>query len=1254
MTSADAYNQCLNELVSFMDYNGGPGDFTNVVTETSCPPSTPPPSMGSSSDNKGPSSNGCSPPNSAYIGSNVNFSSGNLFHPIMLTSVPGTNPKVDLTLSYNSFDDGIGSLGPGWRHSYATKVTLYALGYLLLAEEDGREIVFQETSQGGGVFLPLDQYGRDGTTLQKFTDGSYQMTRKDGTQYGFDPSGVLTAITGRNGNSITLGYTGSNLVTITDNAYSRTVELGYVGGRLETVTDAAGRTTWIGYDPSGYLRTITDNAARTTSFDYDANGRLYSKTEPLGRTIVYGYTAEGKLETATDNATGAVASVEYYPSENKAVFHQRNGGTKTVVYDPALDLPVQVTQADNTVINYGYDNTGRLTSVSGPGQYSLARQYVGNITYETDGLNQTSTFTYNDFGQLLQAEDPEGRTTVFHYDGRGILDWVQNSAGERTDFEVTVHPQGKVTAITDAMGRRSEITYDVFGYPQTFTDNTGLRTDFVYDNVGNLRSVTDPSGIMTQYVYDNVNRPTQVVLNDNTTTNIEYVDNVAIIRDANNHVTTIEYTDLGQPGTVLDALDRLTRFEYTYDGCPSCGGAGGDLLHSVTDNNAHVTEYRYDLMSRLERVIDALDNVTRYAYWPEGNLATVIDAKNRTTTYYLDPVGRLTDVVDALQGATGFDYTPSGFLDNVIDANENLTRYAYDNVGRVTQVTSPDTGITTYDYYPDGTIHYRTDAKGVMATFSYDSSARLTGVTFPDPADDRSYSYDNVSSSFGLGRLTGMADPSGSTVYHYDSVGRLASEVRTILGVVYTTSYAYDNVGNLTSITYPSGRMVEYAYNPVNRPELVQATKDTVTQTLASSFVYDNVYNRTSVTLGNGIVEGKGYDALDRVAAISSPPALGLMFGYDAVGNMTSMTDNVSASPSPPLGTTTYDYVANRLDNVVEGGITRAYAYDNTGNTISDGTLEYVYNQDGRLFRVMAGANVVAEYKYEGKGQRTIKTTPAGTVVYHYDPQGRLIEETDASGNLLVDYVNLDDRPVAQVRPDGAQEKTYYYHTDHLGTTRAMTDANQTLVWKIAFDPFGNELGVVVQTVENNLRFPGQYFDAESGLHYNYFRDYDPRTGRFIEPDPIGLAGGVNRYGYAAGNPVNFTDPRGLRCTYSQSTGSMVCVNDQTGQEYYREQGYAGRGSGRNNPAAQGQVGIGPLPRGEWETRGNWYDSPNTGRNTIRLSPLPGNECLKTTRDCDSFRIHGDNARHDASRGCVVLPPNRTIIPSGEIVEVIP
>jgi RHS repeat-associated protein len=401
--------------------------------------------------------------------------------------------------------------------------------------------------------------------------------------------------------------------------------------------------------------------------------------------------------------------------------------------------------------------------------------------------------------------------------------------------------------------------------------------------------------------------------------------------------------------------------------------------------------------------------------------------------------------------------------------------------------------------------------------------------------------------SFGKGRLTGMTDPSGATVYHYDALGRTVREEATILGVSYTTQYAYDNVGNLETLTYPGGRVVTTAFDALRRPTQIDATLNGSATTLAGSFAYDNVSNLTAFTPGNGLTQRYRYDAANRLAGIDAPNVMGLSFRHDPVGGIVSMWDNAVASQVPGTErTVNYTYLANRLQSVTEDNVTRFYAYDNTGNTTSDGIRTFVYNLNQRLIEAWQGGSKRGEYVYDGKGRRVIKTANGVTTVYHYDLGNRLIAETDGAGNPIVDYVWLGDGPLAQIRNAGTTEAAYYYHNDHLGTSKAMTDNTQTVVWRVETDPFGNEIGNSVKIVENNLRFPGQYYDQETGLNQNYFRDYDSTLGRYIEADPIGLKGGFNLFGYANGSPVNLYDRNGL-------SASSKCCPDEKEKDVIRK-----------------------------------------------------------------------------------------------------
>ena len=189
------------------------------------------------------------------------------------------------------------------------------------------------------------------------------------------------------------------------------------------------------------------------------------------------------------------------------------------------------------------------------------------------------------------------------------------------------------------------------------------------------------------------------------------------------------------------------------------------------------------------------------------------------------------------------------------------------------------------------------------------------------------------------------------------------------------------------------------------------------------------------------------------------------------------------------------------------------------------------YNNRNRLASVTAGG-ITTNYVYNALGQR-IEKSGAAVTLFAYDEAGHLIGEYDSGGNLIEETVWLGDLPVATLRPNGSGISVYYVHADHLGSPKMITQpSNNAILWRWDQDPFGtatpNQNPSGQGTLVYNLRFPGQYYDQETGLNYNYFRDLDTSNGRYVESDPIGLRGGINTYAYASDNPINNRDPLGL------------------------------------------------------------------------------------------------------------------------------
>jgi RHS repeat-associated protein len=270
-----------------------------------------------------------------------------------------------------------------------------------------------------------------------------------------------------------------------------------------------------------------------------------------------------------------------------------------------------------------------------------------------------------------------------------------------------------------------------------------------------------------------------------------------------------------------------------------------------------------------------------------------------------------------------------------------------------------------------------------------------------------------------------------------------------------------------------------------------------------------------------------GYDALNRLTHAEGPWG-DMDYTYDHVGNrLTKTEDSVTDTYAYIIGTNILDTVTNAE--------TTTYTHDANGNItgIDNKVLIYnqnnkvlIYNQNNRLIRVEENSVVLGEYTYNGLGQRIIKEAGGVAMIFHYDFDGNIIGESDLSGNFDKEYLYRGSSRLALV--DASTGELYYYGNDRLGTPQILTDSTNTVVWEAEYKPFGEADVNPNSTVVNNFRFPGQYFDQETGFHYNYHRYYDPRTGRYLRPDPIGQFGGVNLFIYSHNNPCNNTDPEGL------------------------------------------------------------------------------------------------------------------------------
>ena len=270
-----------------------------------------------------------------------------------------------------------------------------------------------------------------------------------------------------------------------------------------------------------------------------------------------------------------------------------------------------------------------------------------------------------------------------------------------------------------------------------------------------------------------------------------------------------------------------------------------------------------------------------------------------------------------------------------------------------------------------------------------------------------------------------------------------------------------------------------------------------------------------------------------------------IRYAYDANGNRSKAE----------IGKTRHSYQYAKGSNRITAIDGQALEYDKAGRLIQDPRFTYRYDTRGRLAQVTDNSGMIAAYAYNEKGLRVRKTLRPGTAKvettwFAYDPQGHLIAEYAATHNeeprLTREYLWLGDTPIALIDHASTASDIYFIHADHLNTPKIVTDSQGREVWRWDSTPFG--LGKLDEDPDGdghaltlNLRFPGQYYDIETGLHYNYFRTYDPNTGRYITSDQIGLRAGPNTYKYVNANPINSVDPKGLLTPLGVGIGA-ACI----------------------------------------------------------------------------------------------------------------
>jgi len=973
---------------------------------------------------------------------------------------------------------------------------------------------------------------------------TYNTSPSTSQTYAYVNNFDLASVTDENGNVFS-SWTYNAQNQVLSNQHAGGAEQGTVAYNTDgssVVTNALGQTTSYVFTTlqnvpkiSAISRTATATVpAATENFTYDSNGYTASQTDWNGNLTTYVNDIHGNPTTITEAANTPQAR------------------TTNITYIGTL--PGKIVTPRLTTI-YTYDASGN----------PLTRTETDTSGGATNGQVHTWTYTYDSTGHLLTAINPLGAVTTYTYSGNNIAT-VKDALGHVS--KVTSYTGGGLPLVAlDPNGVQTTFTYDTKNRITSRTTD-GATTQFAYDAVGNMITLTQPDNSQLSYTYDAAHRVTAVKNNVGESIAYTYDANDDIVQQQTSGASITKtqsavFDSLGRMLQQIGAAGQTTTFGYD---------ANGNRL-TTTDPLNNASTQTFDALNRLIQSTDPLHNTTANAYDVQDNLTSLTDPRSIVTSYTYDGFGQVLSETSPDAGTTTYTLDANGNRIKQTDARGIVTNRTFDKLNRVLTETYPSDRAenVTYTYdrgtYGIGHLSSITDQSG-ETEFTY--NARGDVLTDARTINGRcyttSYTYDLAD------HVTSITYPDRRTVsYTRDTVGRISGLSMQRQPVV--SNVTYKPFGPVAGFTFGNGIKAQYTYDMDYRLTSILATGREPIQNLAMS--YDAAGNITAINdavgLGDGDHDGddhhdrdhwgrnreRGYDApLSLSQSFTYDPDYRLLtatgaygseaFTYDGVGNR--LSEAIARDNKTHTRTYSYATTSNRLASITHSDDrTHALTYDAAGNTLTDDDLKLTYDARNRNTSVSTehdhshgwwwywfghdrdhdrddhtsgGAN----YLYNALGQRVSKDPQgrdhifnSGSTQFIYDQQGHLIAEDGK------EYIYMNSLLIAVL--DG--NEVYYVHSDNIGTPQKMTDGDQKVVWERVAEPFGETVSIKGPATLN-IRFQGQYHDNESGLDYNDYRSYASEIGRYTQSDPIGLAGGLNTFGYVMQNPVRYTDPKGL------------------------------------------------------------------------------------------------------------------------------
>jgi RHS repeat-associated protein len=869
------------------------------------------------------------------------------------------------------------------------------------------------------------------------------------------------------------------------------------------------------------LLAIGDLQGNEIQIVYDSQGRFARARQTLeGRQLSVEYNRRGLmsrllLDDSLSSQVEEVARYEYDPGGRLSAVFDRSGAAIRYSYDESNRMVAESSRSGG-IYRMKYDSLGRCIETSGENQYKAAHlaYFPGEqLTKVTDSLGATTVYQYNDAGQIIRIELPNGATTLSEYDRHGRR--LTRTDGLGRVSRRIYDDRGNLAQEISPDGSRLAIEYNDFHLPVRVQAANGAQVRLDYDARGNLTGKTDAAGKRTEIVRDPRGQ-------------------VKRIEPAGGEVVSFHWDEAWRTRTITDRNGTLTqKFDTRF------------LIREETDPGGGRTTYEYDERGLLLAIVPPAGGVTRMQYDAGGRAVKATDGAGNTKTLEYSPYGKLLKITDALGQATSFEWDSEGRLVGISDATGRWRRFEYDPLGNLTRKLFEDGRSQQHEYDRAGQLVQVVKPGGGTLRYEYDVQGRCVREIAGDGVTvERTYDS--------FGRVVTASNDGITNRFEYDALGNMTAETQN--GV--RTDYAYDGERSVIRRHFTASTAGPLEFRREHSARVAVSWGGQIVE--AWEFDRDGALLKREM---EGWSEVRAYDQRklvveQKAASSDGRQIVSRSFQYDDAGRLSARADSTR-------GTKRFRYDADdRLAETVVGGEgARRYRYDGAGNVLEspeggfrygeannctgDPRATYTYDEEGRLSAAETDGKVT-RFAWDGRSRLTRVTHPdGGATTFGYDALDRRVSKThngkrtdfywcgtqvmaEASGGRITEYLFWGNEPCV-IWKDGEPQ---HVMSSAASQPLELIDRHGEVRWSGDYEDWGGLSRSSPEGLAPALRFAGQYADSETGLHYSLLRYYSPGSGQFISPDPIGLAGGLNEYRYAP-NPVNWIDPLGLVCGQS-------------------------------------------------------------------------------------------------------------------------